>query len=372
METCSFLDYFEDMPDHRIDRKKLYPCNELLLLTLCAVISGAEGWSDVEDYGEIKLEFLRNYLPYNNGVPSDDTLRRFFRSLDAKYFQEKFCAWASSIMSSSEIKLISIDGKTSRHSFDGSNSALHMVSAFASEARIVMCQEKVSDKSNEITAIPNLLEWLDLKGAIVTIDAMGCQFEIANKIINKGGEYIFSLKGNQGSLNEDVRLFFEDKELISGSNIDEFETVDGGHGRIETRKCLVCNDISWLTKRHKNWSSIKSIIKIESTREIKGLSSSESRYYISSIQKEASQVLHAIRSHWAIENSLHWVLDMSFADDKSRIRKGNAPQNMSVIKHVALNMIRNVKKERQSIKRMRKISGWSDIAMNDIICQIKF
>lgn len=372
METCSFLDYFEDIKDHRINRKKLYPCDELLLLTLCATISGAEGWSDVEDYGHYKLEFLRNYLPYTNGIPSDDTLRRFFRALDNKYFQEKFIDWAKSIIpSSSSVKLISIDGKTSRHSFDKDKSPLHMISAFSSEARIVMCQEKVSDKSNEITAIPNLLEWLDLRGAIVTIDAMGCQVEIASKIIDKGGDYIFSLKGNQGTLHEEIKLFFKDQQLLK-ENIDVCTTVDGDHGRIETRTCLVSNDINWIKEAHERWSSIKSIIKIDSTREIKGASSFESRYYISSIQLDASKILHAIRSHWAIENSLHWVLDMSFGDDQSRIRKGNAPQNMAIIRHVSLNMIRAVKKERQSVKRMRKISGWSDSAMHNIICQTKF
>ena len=369
MQSCEFLDHFQDIKDPRINRKKLYTCDEILLLTLCAVICGADGWEDVESYGKVKLDYLRHYLPYKNGTPSDDTLRRFFRALDSDYFQEKFCQWVNSITSGEDIKLISIDGKTSRHSFDGSQSAMHLISAFASEARIVLCQEKVDNKTNEIKAIPNLLDWLDLRGAIITIDAMGCQYKIADKIKNKGGDYIFSLKGNQTNLSKDIKLFFNDQMLLQDINAEVFEDIDYGHGRIETRKCTVVNNAEWLKKEYPQWHSIEAVVQIESIREVNNKITKETRFYISSKVLSAKQMLHSIRSHWSIENSLHWVMDMSFGDDQSRIRKGNAPQNMAIIKHMALNMIRKVKPPRKSIKGMRKMAGWHDICMNDIICQ---
>lgn len=307
-------------------------------------------------------------MPYKNGVPSDDTLRRFFRAIDPKDFQNRFVSWVKDFQSTTG-NIISIDGKTSRHSFDGDKSALHMVSAFASEARIVLGQEKVSDKSNEITAIPQLLKFLDLKGAIVTIDAMGCQHKIADEIIAKDGEYILALKGNQGSLQDDVRLFFEDQELAKQFHVKEYEDVDCGHGRIETRKCYVTEKTNWLKSAHKNWKSICSIVKIHSTREFKNTKTTETRYYISSLPADPKKILSAVRKHWAIENSLHWLLDMSFGDDQSRIRKENAPENIAVCRHIALNMIQKFKTRyrRQSIKRIRKMAGWDDNILASII-----
>lgn len=239
-----------------------------------------------------------------------------------------------------------------------------MVSAFATEARIVLGQLKTNEKSNEITAIPELLEWLDLKGAVISIDAMGCQKEIAKRIIKGGGDYIFSLKGNQSTLHEDVVTYFENPDKCG-----YFEHVDKGHGRIEKRKCHVSYDIDWLKKRHKRWTNLESIIMIESTREIKNRTECEKRFYISSCEEKPERILHCIRSHWSIENSLHWVLDMSFGEDQSRIRKGNAPENMAIIRHFALNLIRSYKKKRQSIRRLRKMAGWSSRTIYDILQQ---
>lgn len=364
MHEVNFLDYFSDLEDPRSDTNKLYPVNELLLLTLFAVICGADGWEDIEYYGECKLIFLREFLPYNNGIPSDDTLRCFFRAIDNNVFQSAFIRWASYLNISLQDKVIAIDGKTSRHGFDHDKKALHTVSAFVSEARIVLGQVKTNEKSNEIAAIPELIDLLDIKGSIVTIDAMGCQKEIASQIIEKEANYILALKGNQGNLHKDTELFFTDKNLQQHTVYDE--NTDSGHGRMETRKCSVTDKIDWLKELH-NWTGLTSIIRIESKVEQKEKTIQETRYYISSLPANAEKINNAIRSHWGIENSLHWVLDMSFGDDQSRIRKGNAPENITVIKHLALNLLTKAREKRQSIKRLRKTAGWDDHTLRKII-----
>jgi len=369
MEESSFLDIFGRLEDPRSTRNRLYTMSEILLSTLFAAICGAEGWQDVEDFGNAKLEYLRQFLPFKNGIPSDDTYRRFYRSLDPERFQELFREWVKSIQSEIDPGVIAIDGKASRHTFDDDKKMLHMVSAYATEARLVLAQQKVSEKSNEISAIPSLLAWLDLKGTIVTIDAMGCQHEIAKKIMSKEGAYIFSLKGNQGSLNEDVKTYLTDEVLIK--DLTPEIQCDKGHGRLETRTCWVSQDVAWLRERHPEWTSINSIIRIDSIRESKCKNSTESRFYISSCQLEPEKILKAIRSHWAIENSLHWVLDMSFGEDSSRIRKENAPQIMAVIRHIALNLLQITKAQmpRQSIKRLRKMAGWDHDLLSRILNQ---
>lgn len=366
-----FLDYFNGLEDPRSQRNRLYTMSEILLVTLCAAICGADGWQDVEDYGKLKIDYLREYLPYKNGIPSDDTFRRFFRSINPESFQELFRDWVKSLKSTLNQKVIAIDGKSSRHSFDGDGNMLHMISAYATEARLVLAQEKVSEKSNEITAIPKLLEWLDIRGSIVTIDAMGCQYKIADEILRKEGQYIFSLKGNQGELCEDVKIYFESEDLKLIPNLDFYEDNDKGHGRIESRKCWVSNDVSWLRERHPQWKSIHSIVRIDSTREIKGKISIETRYYITSLEEKAQKILNSIRSHWSIENSLHWVLDMSFGEDQSRIRKNNGPQVMAIIRHIALNLLQLTKAQmkRQSVKRLRKMAGWDNNTLTSILYQ---
>jgi predicted transposase YbfD/YdcC len=340
--------------------------SEILLVTFAAVTCGAEGWQDVEDFGRTKINYLKQYLDYENGTPSDDTIRRFYRNLDPTAFEKLFRTWVENLAKKSDSKVIAIDGKSSRHSFDGDGNMLHMISAFATEARIVLGQEKVADKTNEITAIPKMLEWLDVAGHIITIDAMGCQYEIADKIIKKAGDYILSLKGNQGTLSEDVKLYFDDKASTKTSTHTD---ADKGHGRIEIRECVVINDVAWLRDLHPHWQTIKSIIKIDSSRDLNGKISKESRYYISSLNVTAEKILHAIRSHWAIENSLHWVLDMSFNEDASRIRKKNAPHVMAIIRHVVLNLLQMAKTERQSIKRLRKMCGWDDKILDSVIAK---
>ena len=363
-EETGFLDAFAAIEDPRSTRNQLYTVSEILLLTLCAVLCGADGWQDIEDYGKAKLDFLRQYFDYVNGIPSDDTVRRFYRSIDPSTFEKLFREWVQGLAKVTDTQVIAIDGKCSRRRHDEEGNMLHMVSAFATEARIVLGQEKVADKSNEITAIPKLLNWLDIKGHIITIDAMGCQHAIADLIVKKEGDYIFSLKGNQGNLSDDVRLYFEAQKNIKTQHYVDY---DKGHGRLETRECFVVTDIQWLNDAHPKWTTIKSIIMVRSTREIKDKITTEDRYYISSLTLPPDRVLKAIRDHWAIENTLHWVLDMSFNEDYSRIRKENAPHVMAIFRHVASNLLQAAKKERQSIKGLRKLGGWDDATLERVI-----
>ena len=365
-EMSGFMDTFESLEDPRSSRNQLYTMDEILFCALCAVICGAEGFEDMEDFGTSKSVFLKMYFPYENGTPSDDTFRRFFRSLNPEKFEELFRQWANDIADRVGAKVISIDGKCSRRSYDGKESMLHRVSAFASEARLVLGQSKVDDKSNEITAIPKLLEWLDIKGHIITIDAMGCQYSIADLIQSKEGDYVLALKGNQSSLSDDVSLYFEEGKI---QKPEPFTDYDKGHGRIETRTCCVVTDVQWLKDRHPKWASIQSIIQVKSKREIKEKGSEETRYYISSLIQTPQEALKAIRSHWAIENTLHWTLDMSFNEDYSRIRKQNAPHIMATLRHAALNLLQRAKTQRQSIKRLRKIAGWDILTLQSILSQ---
>lgn len=365
-EPDGFLDFFTDLEDPRIERKKLYPLDEILLLTLTAIICGSEGWLDIEAFGETKIEYLRQFLPFEHGTPSDDTLRRLFRSIDPKDFQERFIKWTE-WLSQTRPKLISIDGKVSRHTFDGDNNPLHMVTAFASEARLVLAQAKVSDKSNEIKAIPELLALLDLSGATVTIDAMGCQRAISEQIQESGADYILSLKGNQSSLHDDVKLLFQDVHILKELGPESIcMDIDSAHGRVETRRCTVLKMPEELVKLHQ-WPGLKTVVEIESTREYNNKTEYEKRYHISSLEVNAKDMLQAIRSHWSIENSLHYVLDIAFRDDESRIRKGNAPMNIGIIKHAALNMLRKNQRKRESIKGLRKVAGWDNQRLSDII-----
>jgi len=369
LET-NFLDEFETIGDPRLERNQLYSVSEILLVTFLAVICGAEGWQDVENYGKAKINYLRNYLNYQNGVPSDDTVRRFFRAVNPDNFKQIFCRWIKSLANVVDAKVIAIDGKSSRRSYDGDEKMLHIVSAFATEARIVLGQEKVSDKSNEITAIPKLLDLLDIKGHIITIDAMGCQYNIADKIVKKESDYIFSLKGNQGNLSEDVILFFDTcSKKKTKNSLSSCIDYDKGHGRLETRECFVCNDVLWLQDMHPRWKTINSIIKIDAKREFKNKpATNASRYYISSIKNLAPEVaLKSVREHWGVENTLHWILDMSFNEDYSRIRKDNAPHIMAIIRHIALNLLQNCKPKRQSIKGLRKICSWDDATLTAIV-----
>lgn len=370
----SFLEYFSNLEDPRINRKKLYPLDEILLVVLCAVVCGAEGWADFKLFGEEKLDFLRTYLPFKNGVPSRNTFSRVFSLLNPESFKECFISWVKSFQESMQ-EVIAIDGKTLRHSFDNAKDkpAIHMISAFASKSRLVLGQQKVNDKSNEITAIPELLRLLDIKGSIITIDAMGCQKEIAKNIVDKEADYVFSLKGNQGNLFDDVKTFFElgRKERFRDAKLDYHQEINKEHGRIETRKCWISDQIGWIDQKDQ-WKGFNSIAMIESTRTIKNKTTKETRFFIASLPQNAKLFASVVRSHWGIENTLHWILDMTFREDESRIREGNSAENMAIIRHTALNMLQNSKKKDNStisIKALRKKAGWSNNALAQILLQ---
>ncbi|MGD9153213.1 MAG: ISAs1 family transposase [Gammaproteobacteria bacterium] len=364
-KKVGFLDFFKEIPDHRIDRRKLHGVEEILLVTFCGMIAGCDSWNDLELFGKTKLDYLSKHLPYENGAPSDDTLRRFFRVLDPEVFESCFIKWVRSFQMDMANKIVAVDGKTSRRSFDGDSKPMHLVSAFVSELGITLGQLKTADKSNEITAIPDFLDLLDIAGSVVTIDAMGCQTKIVEKIVDKSADYLIGLKGNQGTLNEDIRLFFKNKKK---GFITETEH-DKGHGRIETRQCTVTENIAWLRERHPNWKNLNSIIEVKSQREIKGEVAAEIRYYISSLQANPEKILNAVRQHWGVENKLHWVLDISFNDDQCRIRKGNAPRNIAIIKKTTLNLLQIIKKNkpRVSLKAMRKLAGWDDNFLDSVL-----
>ncbi len=360
-ESIVFLWYFRDLSDPRQQGKVIYPLNEVLLLCLLAVLAGAETFTDIALFGEKKLGLLRRFLPFGNGTPPHDRLGEIFAALDAEVFQRCFVSWVAAI-TGVPAGVIAIDGKTSRGSAKkkGANDAIHMVSAFAAQQRLVLGQTKVDKKSNEIVAIPKLLNMLQIEGAIVTIDAMGCQREIAQKIIDKMADYVLALKGNQGTLREDVELFAAEQKArdFKDTKISRHETVDGDHGRIETRKYTVFHDVDWLQERH-DWPGLKGVVMVESTRETGDKIERETRFYITSLTLTAEQLGPIIRSHWAIENSLHWVMDMTFRDDECRVRQDNAAANFTTIKHMAHNLTRRAP-GKASIRARRKAAAWDD------------
>jgi predicted transposase YbfD/YdcC len=359
-ETTSFLHYFSGLPDHRQAGKVDYPLPEVLLLILLAVLAGAETFTDIARFGERKIELLRRFRPYVNGTPSHDHLGDIFATLDARAFQLCFVAWVAAL-TNTPAEVIAIDGKTSRRSYQKpSKEAIHIVSAFAARQRIVLGQLKVNEKSNEIVAIPALLDMMSIEGAVVTIDAMGCQRDIAAKIVEKKADYILALKGNQGTLREDVEVFVAEQKALKykDTTISTHETVDGDHGRIETRNYTVIHDVAWLQARHE-WPGLKAVVMVESLREISGKTTAETRFYITSLVILANAVGPMIRAHWAIENSLHWVMDMVFRDDECRIRTDNAPANFATCRHIAYNLTRKAP-GKDSIRLRRKTAGWDD------------
>ena len=361
VETTVFLDYFKEMPDHRQQGKVDYPLAEILLLCLLAVLAGAEAFTDIARFGEKKIELLRRFRPFRNGTPSHDHLGDIFATLDAKAFQRCFVAWVAAI-TKMPAEVIAIDGKTSRRSYQkkSSKEPIHIVSAFAARQRLVLGQVKVNEKSNEIVAIPALLDMMAIEGAVVTIDAMGCQRTIAKKIIDKKADFILALKGNQGALHEDVKVFVAEQKAkdFKDTTVSRHETVDGDHGRIETRRYTVIHDVGWLQERH-DWPGLQGVVMVESTREIGGKMDQETRFYITSLALLALAIAPMIRGHWAIENSLHWVMDMVFRDDECRVRTENAPENFMTIKHMAHNLTRWAP-GKDSLRLRRKTAAWDD------------
>lgn len=372
-EAVVFLKFFEDLPDPRQRAKVLYPLDEVLLLCLLAVLAGAETITDMARFGERKLAFLRRFRPFTDGTPAHDHLGDILASLDAGAFQRCFVAWVSSLIGVPAENVgqdvIAIDGKTSRRSGSkrAGQPALHMVSAFAARQRLVLGQVAVAEKSNEIVAIPKLIDMMAIEGAVVTIDAMGCQRDIAQKILDKKADYVMALKGNQGTLRADVDLFVAEQKAAGfrDTTISRNETVDGDHGRIETRTTTVIHRVDWLRQRHA-WPGLNGIVVIDSRREIAGAVERETRLYITSLNLPAASLGPIVRSHWAVENSLHWVMDMVFRDDECRVRTDNAPANFTTLKHIALNLTRRAP-GKDSLRLKRKVAAWDDDFLAAII-----
>ena len=360
-EAVVFLNHFKDLPGPRQLGKVIYPLDEVLLLCLLAMLAGAEAFVDIARFGEKKIDLLRRFRSFRDGTPSHDQLGDIFATLDADKFQRCFVSWVASLTGAAA-EVIAVDGKTVRRSYQkkGAKAPIHMVSAFATRQRLVLGQVKVAEKSNEIVAIPALLGMLVIEGAIVSIDAMGCQRHIAEQIVDKKADYVLALKGNQGTLREDVELFAAEQQAngFKDTHVSRDQTVDGDHGRIETRTYTVFHDVDWLQERH-DWPGLKAVVMVESTRELVDKVERETRFYLTSLVWLAHQIGPVIRSHWAIENSLHWVMDMIFRDDECRVRTKHAPANFTTIKHMAHNLIRRAK-GRESFRLKRKIAAWDD------------
>jgi predicted transposase YbfD/YdcC len=360
-ETVVFLDYFKDLPDPRQAGKVIYPLPEVLLLCLLAVLAGAETFVDIARFGEKKLDLLRRFRPFLHGTPAHDHLGDILSVLDAEQFERCFVNWVAALTGAPR-EVIAIDGKTLRRSGakKDAQAAVHMVSAFAAHQRLVLGQVRVADKSNEIVAIPKLLDLLALEGAVVTIDAIGCQREIARKILEKKADYVLALKGNQGALRDDVEGFAAEQKAkgFKDTKVTRHETVDGDHGRIETRTYTAVHDVDWLKERH-DWPGLEGVVMVESAREIGDKIERETRFYITSLAWLACQLGPVIRSHWAIENSLHWVMDMVFRDDECRVRTDHAPANFTTLKHIAHNLVRKAP-GKDSLRLRRKTAAWDD------------
>lgn len=352
------LTFARSIPEHRMERRKLHPVENIVFIALCAVICGADTWEDINDFGHAKKDFFKGILHLEHGIPSPDTFNRFFAGLNPGVFESRFMEWVSELCRQNS-GIVAIDGKTVRGSKkQGNKSALHMVSAFATANHLVLGQRKTEQKSNEITAIPELLEVLDIEGCTITIDAMGCQREIAKTIVEKKADYILAVKENQKELHSNIGDSFR---LVPKQKQVSYEDLDMGHGRIETRLCTVINDLS-LVFGKENWEKLTTLVKLESTRTHKatGEIQQETRYFISSQKPDAKEIAAGIRSHWGIENNLHWQLDVSFNEDKSRKRDRNAAENYSVITRMALNMIKNEKTSKRSVKGKRLKAGWDN------------
>ena len=360
-------EHFAELEDPCVERRRLHKLVDILTIGICTVICGGDDYPSMQAFGKAKEAWLRTFLELPNGIPSSDTFWRVFGAINLEQFQECFLSWMGAISTMTEGEIIALDGKQLRRSHDKSNGkgAIHMVSAWATSNRLVLGQVKVDEKSNEITAIPNLLSRLDIHGCLVTIDAMGCQVDIAEQIINQGGDYLFSLKGNQSHLHEDVELLFDDLEEsnFTAYQYDQGKRVDKDHGRIEVRHCWTISDpeIICHLRGATRFTDLRTVIKVRAERYIEGKQPTiEDRYFIGSATSKATDALDATRTHWQIENSLHWVLDIAFREDESRIRKNNGAQNFAVLRHIALNALKQETSAKIGIKNKRLKAGWDE------------
>ena len=361
---ASLIQYFSKVDDPRVEYLVEHKLIDIITIAVCGVIAGADNWVEVEQFGHEKQDWFGEFLELPNGIPSHDTFERVFGRIKPEQFQQCFLDWMQAVEVVTNGQVVPIDGKKLRRSHDKSNgqAAIHMVSAWASENRMVLGQVKVDDKSNEITAIPQLLELLDLSGCIVTIDAMGCQKDIAAQIVAQEADYVLALKGNQSGLFEAVQDLFEYAAEINFVDCDHHQTIEKDHGRIEIRDCWATSHPDYFPFLHNgaDWANLRTLVMVRAERRLPDKTSVEYRYYISSLASNAKRHLEVTRAHWRIENELHWVLDVAFDEDHCRIRRGHGPQNFAVLRHIALNLLKQEKTAKCGIKAKRKKAGWSE------------
>jgi predicted transposase YbfD/YdcC len=367
--TATFMEHFSDLKDPRDDKNKKHQLMDILFLVIAAVISGAEGWEAIETFGEEKLEWLRKYFPFANGVPSHDCIRMVMISLSPQAWQGCFARWMQAVVEVANGEVVAIDGKTLRRSFERAEGlgAIQMVSAGAKRNGVSLGQVKTDEKSNEITAIPALLALLELRGCIVTLDAMGCQREIAEKIREQGADYVLAVKKNQKELHQAIEDYFETAQQAGyrAVPLERLEEVDSGHGRVEVRRYQLVPDLSTLPKPEQ-WKDLQGIGRVEGERHLGDRVSTEVRYYITSFGQDVGRLAEAVRGHWGIENSLHWVLDVTFREDDSRLRAGYGAENFAVIRHIALNLLKR-EPSKGSLKRKRYKAALNNESRSNVL-----
>jgi predicted transposase YbfD/YdcC len=362
---------FGELTEPRMNRNLRHPLVNIITISICAIICGCDDFKSIEQYGNSKIEWFKEFLDLKHGIPSHDTFSDVLNRLKPKEFSQAFTQWVNQLGNLKD-DIVSIDGKCMRGTLDKASgaSAIHLVSAWSAKNNLCFGQVKVNEKSNEITAIPLLLDLLDIKDATITMDAMGCQFAIADKIVEAEADYVLALKGNQGEFHDDIKLFLETHLVSEFKNIPHSvsKIVNGDHGRIEQRNVWLVYDVEWLIERHPRWKSIKGIVIVDSIREVQGKVSHEQRLYITSHKdKTADFIANAIRSHWFVENKLHWQLDVSFNEDRNRLRSGYAAENFSMMNKVALNLLKNEKSVKVGVKTKRLKAGWDDAYMMKVI-----
>lgn len=368
--TLSLIEHFKDLPDPRVNRTKDHQLIDVLVIAVCTLLCGGESFNDMEDFGLAKEEWFRTFLSLSNGIPSHDTFNRVFAALDPRKFLDCFLSWTQSLRESVHQEIVALDGKALRRALNKDEAMKYVVSAWAESNNLVLGQLKVADKSNEITAVPELLRVLELSGCIVTLDAMGCQKKIAREIIEADADFVLALKGNHEAVHQEVKSFLDltiaersakrapgAKPSKAAATLEMLETVEKDHGRIEIRRYYLSAELNWFADRDQ-WEGLRTMGAVESIREIDGKPTVEWRYYLSSLRPDVATFGRAVRGHWGVENKLHWVMDVAFGEDRSRIRTGFAAENLATLRRLALNMLKKETTKKRGIKGKQLNAGW--------------